>query len=88
MGAQLGLLRYDLCVPDGAALLLENASNIAEASQMRFPLFDSRAPPFEETLDWLQFAYTADLTGAYVAPVSMVLVQCAVLEGDPLFLEI
>ena len=50
-----------------------------------FPLFSSGSPPFKETLDWLQFAYTADRTGAYVAPASMVLVQSTVLEEDPLF---
>ena len=36
-------------------------------------------------LDWLQFAYTADRVGAYVAPASTVLVQSAIAEGDNLF---
>ena len=74
--------------PDGVALLLKVESNIAQASQLLFLLLASRTPPFEETLDWLQFAYTADRTGAYVAPVSTVLVPSAVLKEDPLFLAI
>ena len=36
-------------------------------------------------LDWLQFAYTADRVGAYVAPASTVLVPSAVAVGDDLF---
>ena len=40
---------------------------------------------FEEVLDWLQFSYTTDRTGAYMAPASMVLVQSAVVESDALF---
>ena len=42
-------------------------------------------PPFKEALNWLQFAYTADRVGAYVAPESTVLVQSAIAEGDELF---
>ena len=52
---------------------------------MLFPILVNQAPPFEETLNWLQFAYTADRIGAYVAPASTVFVLSAVLEGDPIF---
>ena len=71
--------------PDGAALLLEGPINIAEASQTLFPLLAGRARPFKETLDWLQLAYTADRTGAYVVPESTVLAQSAVWKGETLF---
>ena len=50
-----------------------------------FPILVGRTPPFEETLDWLPFMYTADRKGAYLAPASTVLVPSTVLEGDPLF---
>ena len=50
-----------------------------------FPLLNVREPPFEEALDWLNFPYTADRAGAYVAPASTVLAQSAVAEGDELF---
>ena len=70
---------------DGATLLIKAEYNIAQASHLLFPLLYSWAPHFEETLDWIQFAYTADRTGAYVAPASTVLVPSAVSEGDPLF---
>ena len=43
-----------------------------------------REPLFEETLDWFQFAYTADQAGDYMAPVSTVLDQYAIAEGDEL----
>ena len=71
--------------PDGTSRLLDTARNIAEVGQLLFPILVGRAPPFEEMLDWLQFAYTADRTGAYVVPASTVLVSSVVLEGDPLF---
>ena len=74
--------------PDGAARFLNNAFNITEAIHMLFLLLAVQSPPFEEKLDWLQFSYTADRTGDYMAPASMVLVQSAVLEGDRLFPEI
>ena len=50
------------------------------------PLITGREPPLEEVLDWLQLAYTADRSGAYVAPASTVLAQSTVAEGDELFL--
>ena len=42
-------------------------------------------PPFEEALDYLQFVYTADRVGAYVAPASTVLAQSVIAEGDKIF---
>ena len=45
-----------------------------------------RAPPFEEALDCLQFAYFTDRIGACVAPSSTVLVQSAMVEGGELFM--
>ena len=45
----------------------EQDITIAAASQGLLPLMTDQALPFEEALDWLQFAYTADQTGAYVA---------------------
>ena len=59
--------------------------NVFKALAGLFPLLTVREPPFGEALDWLQFTYTADRAGAYVAPASMVLSQSAVAEGDELF---
>ena len=73
---------------DGASRLLNTSCDIGEVGQLLFPILVGWVPPFEETLDWLHFVYTADRTGDYMAPASMVLVQSAVLEGDPLFPEI
>ena len=50
-----------------------------------FPLHTGQETPFEVDLDWLQFAYTADQSGDYVAPAYTVLVQSAVAEGGDLF---
>ena len=71
--------------PDSAYHLIETSHNIAEVTQLLFPILVGRAPPFEQTLHWLQFSYTADRTGDYMASASTVLVPSAVLEGDPLF---
>ena len=53
-----------------------------------FPLLTGRELPFKETLDWLQFAYTTDRSGAYVAPASTVLSQSPIAEEGELFLTI
>ena len=74
---------------DCAAWLLRNTAdrpvNVFEASAGLFSLLTGRDPPFETALDWLQFAYTVDRAGAYVAHASTVLVPSAVTEGDDLF---
>ena len=44
-------------------------------------LLTGHTTPFGEALDWLQFTYTTDLTGAYVVPVSTFFVQYGVVEG-------
>ena len=54
--------------PDGAARLLDTKFNIAESSQLIFPLLVGRALPFVEMLDWIQFTHTVDRTGAFVEP--------------------
>ena len=87
-GRDLACQGIAFVVPDGAALLLETDSNIAQAIHLLFPLLGSWEPPFEETLDWIQFAYTKYRIGSYVEPASTFLVPYAVLEGYPLFLEI
>ena len=77
-----------LVASDGATCLLSIPHNIAEASQMLFPVLASRAPNFEETLNWLQFTYTAYRTGDYVACASTVLPTSRVSEGYTIFLDI
>ena len=66
----------------------DRPGNVFEASTGLFPILTGRDPPFEAALNWLQFTYTADRAGAYVAPVSTVLVQSAVAEGGNLFPEL
>ena len=58
--------------------------NISEVLTGLFPLLTSQEPPFREALDWFKLAYTADQVGDYVAPVSTVLAQSTVAEGDEL----
>ena len=53
-----------------------------------FPRLTGQEPPFEEALNWLQFAYTVDRAGAYVVPASTALTQSAVVEGEKLFTSI
>ena len=56
------------------------APNIAEDSQTLSPLLAGRAPPYEEALRWIQFDYTGDQTGDYMATASTVLVRSVVSE--------
>ena len=74
---------------DCAAWLLgrtaDRPANVFEASAGLFPMITGREPPFEAKLEWLQFTYTADWAGAYLAPVFTVLTKSAVAEGDDLF---
>ena len=53
---------------DGASRLLNALRNIAEVGQLMFPILVGRAPPFEETINWLQFVYTTESTGGYMVP--------------------
>ena len=77
-GHDLACQGINFVAPDGAARLIDTLRNIAEVSQVLFLIFTGRAPPFKDTLDCIQFAYTVDRTGDYVAPVSNVLVPSAV----------
>ena len=53
--------------PNVSACLLGAPRNIAEAYQLLYPLMASQAPTYEEVLDSLQFTYTEDSSGEYVA---------------------
>ena len=66
--------------PYGATLLLESAYKISEVIQMLFHPLAGLAPPFDETFNWLQFSYTTDQTGAYVAPAPTVMAQSVVSD--------
>ena len=59
--------------------------NIFSVSNVLLPILNSRETPFKKALDWLQFSYTADRLGGYVAPASTVLAQYAIAEGGGLF---
>ena len=63
----------------------EQSITITVARKGIFALLIDWADLFEEVIDWLQFTYTAERTGAYVAPSSTVFVQYMVVEGDGLF---
>ena len=84
-GSDLDCQGITFVAPDGATRLLETSRNIEEVSQFLFPILVGRAPPFEDMLDWPQFAYTADRTRSYVASASVVLVLSTLLKGDSLF---
>ena len=58
-----------LMPPDGAASLLEDpGDNITVTRSGIFPLLSGQVPDFKETLHWIQFTFTGDRTGAYMAP--------------------
>ena len=67
--------------PRGASRLLGHPKlNIAATSHILLPLLAGRAPSYKEALYWIQFAYTGDQTGAYVAPVFTVIVWSILAE--------
>ena len=70
--------------PDGAYLLLGLSLKILEVSQKPLPPLTDRETPFEETLYLLQFSYTVDRAGDYMAPASTNLVHLMVWEEDHL----
>ena len=70
-----------LVPPDRAYQLLGRCSNISKASRLLFPLLSSRAPPYDEALNWLKFAYAGDRMGDYVAPASTELVFSTFAKG-------
>ena len=78
-----------LVLPDYTSWLLSREAdgtlNVSEALADLSPLITGQEPPFEEAFDWLQFKYTAEQEGSYMAPASTVLAQSAVAEGDELF---
>ena len=85
-GRELACQGLTFVDPDGAALHLDthsgkDSTNIAQASQLLFPLLFGQAPLFKETLNWIQLSYTVYRTGSYVAPVSTDIFLSTVLEG-------
>ena len=42
--------------------------SISEAYRLLFSLLSILAPPYNEALDWIRFAYMGDRLGTYVAP--------------------
>ena len=75
--------------PDCASWLIwreaDRTLNVFKALTGLFSLLTGQEPPFEEAIDWFQFTYTVDRSGAYVVHMSTVLAQSAVVEGDELF---
>ena len=61
-GSERACQGLTLVTPDGASHLLNTYCNIAEVGQLLLYILVGRAPPFEETLDWLQLMYTANRT--------------------------
>ena len=77
-GRDLSYQGITFVTPDGTSRLINTSRKIVEVGQLLFPILVGQAPPFEETLDWLQFVYTADRTGAYLAPASTVVLPSVV----------
>ena len=84
-GHDLAYRRLTFVTPDDVSRLLNTSRNILEVGQLLVPNLVDWASPFKEMLNWLQFVYTVERTGAYVAPVSTVLIPSVESEGDPLF---
>ena len=70
---------------DGASRLLGPSLTISETIQMLFHLLADCVDPFQELFNWLQFPYTKDWAGDFMASASAVLAQSVVSEGDSLF---
>ena len=55
-------------------------------SKELFPILANQESPYEKALDWLQFAFTGDPKGQYVAPSKTNFSFALPVEGEPLFL--
>ena len=62
--------------------------NIYTASRCLIPTLTGQETLFKEALNWLQFSFTSDRAGSYVAPASTVLSQSPIAEEGELFLTI
>ena len=84
-GRNLAFRGLAFVTPDGSSRLLDASCNIMDVGQLVLPILVGWAPPFEETLEWLQSAYTAERIRSCVVPASTVLVPSTMSEGDSLF---
>ena len=66
-GRNLTFLGITFLPKDATVTLFHIEGNVAEFSRQLFPRLASREPPYENALSWLQFAYTRDSKGAYMA---------------------
>ena len=60
--------------------------SVGEFSKELFPLMDDQEPPYEEYIDWLQFAFTGDTKGQYSLPANTAFSLTSPVEGEPMFL--
>ena len=66
-------------------LLSELGISIAYASKTLFPILTGQAPSFEVALNWLQFNFTYNRTGAYIGPTLETLIRTIMTEGGAPF---
>ena len=76
----LTFLRLDVAAP-----LVNVEGNIAEVSRLLFPRISGPEPTYKEALNWLQFSYTGNKKGDYVAPANTYLSFLSPAEGGSLF---
>ena len=69
-------------------ILEDGPLNILSTYKGLFTILTVQEPPFEEALDWLQFAYTVYRAGDSLAHASTVLIHSSIAEGDHVFPEI
>ena len=72
--------------PDAASPLFFLDGSAGAFSKELSPLLADQEPPYEEALNWLQFAFTGDTKIQYAEPSHNALSFSSPVEGGPLFL--
>ena len=85
-GRSLSCRGLTFLLPDAAAPLFHLEGSVGEFSKELSPLISGREPLYEEALDWLQFAFTGDTKGQYMASAHTKFSFSLPVEGEPLFI--
>ena len=76
----------NLLPQDAAAPLFPLEGSVGKFSKILFPLLADLEPHYEEALDWLQFSFTGDPKGQYMAHTNTDFYYTSPVEGEPLIL--
>ena len=87
-GRSLSFRGLTFLPPDAAAPPFHLEGSICKFSKQLLPLLAGQEPSYEEALDLLQFTFTGNMKGQYVAPAHTNYSFSSPVEGGALFLPV